>query len=128
MLYLDGPASGYLLEPGSAVGNVGVLDQQLGVPFTSFAGAYYVGGTVFAGSTSPITLTPQLLLQNGSISGNLNGNYALDVNTGRIAANVSRNILGGTGLAIYIASTAKLVVIGNDANSVNSSLAWLQPY
>jgi putative Ig domain-containing protein len=128
VLYLDGASSGYLLEPASVVGNVGIVEPQVGLPFSDFAAAYYMGGTVFAGSTSPITLAPQLLLQAGAISGNLTGSYAIDPTTGRAIASVTRNILGGSGLVIYIVSTGKLVVVGDGVNSVNSSLAWLQKY
>jgi hypothetical protein len=128
VLYLDGTSSGYLLEPASVVGNVGIVEAQAGLPFSDFASAYYMGGTVFAGSTSPITLAPQLLFQAGAISGNLTGSYAIDPTTGRAIASVTRNILGGSGLVIYIVSTGKLVVVGDGVNSVNSSLAWLQKY
>ena len=38
---------------------------------------------------------------------------------------VSRNILGGTGLVMYVVSPQKLVVIGDANNSINSQLAWL---
>jgi hypothetical protein len=128
VLYLSSPGNGYVLEPTSATGNWGILDAQLGAPFTDFLSSYYAGGTVFATSTSPISLVPQILFQEGSMRGNVTGTYAIDPNSGRAIANVSRNILGGSGIAVYIVSTRKLVVIGDGVNSVNSSLAWLQGY
>lgn len=128
VLYADGAGGGYLLEPVSAVGNFGILEKQTGAPFGDFATAYYVGGTLFPGSTSPITLAPQMLFQNGAISGNVTGSYALDPASGRLIATVSRNIFGGSGLVIYIVSADKLVVLGDSVNSANSALAWLQHY
>jgi hypothetical protein len=128
VLYLAGAGSGYVLEPASTVGNFGILDPQTGAPFADFPGTNYVGGSVFAASTSPITLTPQILFQNGAISGNVTGSYAIDPTTGRIIGTVSRNILGGTGLVGYIVSSQKIVLTGDGVNSVNSELAWLQHY
>ena len=126
VLYLDGVASGYLLEPVSATGNFGILDAQSGAPFNVFPAAGYVGGTIFAGATSPVTLTPLLQFQNGVIGGNLNGSYVLFPATGRMLANVTRNILGGSGLVIYIVSPTKLVVMGDGVLTDNSAIAWLQ--
>ncbi len=126
--YLSGPGNGYFLEAGSATGNWGILDQQVGAPFSDFLSSYYAGGTVFAASTSPITLVPQLLFQEGSLTGNVTGTYAIDPATGRAIATVSRNILGGSGLVVYIVSSKKLVFLGDGVNSVNSTLGWLQVY
>ena len=128
VLYMTGPGTGYLIEPASPVGNFGILDAQVGAPFSDFLSSYYIGGTVFATSTSPISLVPQLLFQEGALSGNVTGSYAIDSTTGRAIATVSRNILGGSGLVIYLVSTSKLVVLGDGVNSVNTSLAWLQGY
>ena len=128
VVYLSNAGNGYLLEPASAVGNFGILDRQVGAPFADFIASYYVGGTVFATSTSPISLLPQLLFQEGSLSGNVTGNYAIDAASGRAIATVSRNILGGSGIVVYIVSAQKLVVLGDGAGSVNSSLGWLQGY
>jgi putative Ig domain-containing protein len=128
VLYLSSPGNAYVLEPASVTGNWGILDAQSGAPYTDFLSAYYAGGTVFATSSSPITLVPQIQFQQGSMTGNVTGSYAIDPASGRAIANVSRNILGGSGLAIYVVSARKLVVIGDGVNSVNSSLAWLQAY
>jgi hypothetical protein len=128
VLYMTGPGSGYLIEPGSPFGNFGIIDEQIGGPFTDFLSSYYVGGTVFATSTSPISLVPQVLFQEGSLTGNVTGSFAIDPASGRGIATVSRNILGGSGLIIYIVSTSKLVVLGDGVNTVNTSLAWLQGY
>jgi hypothetical protein len=128
VLYADGAGGGFVIEPASTTGNFGVLEQQVGAPFTTFPTAYYVGGTQFAGSTSPITLAPQILFQSGSIGGNLSGSYAIDPTNGRMVASVTRNILGGTGLVIYVVSTQKLVILGDNVNSLNAQLAWFQHF
>jgi hypothetical protein len=127
-LYADGAGSAYLIEPGSAVGNFGILQAQVAGPYSDFTTAYYVGGTMFAASTSPITLAPQLLFQSGAIGGNLTGNYALDPTTGRMVAAVSRTILGGSDLIIYIVSPDRLVIMGDNLNITNSQLAWFDHY
>ncbi len=124
VVYADGAGGGYLLEPASPVGNFGILDLQQGAPYTVFPIASYVGGTLYAGATSPITLAPQLQFSNGSIGGNLTGTYALDGATGRAIAAVTRTILGGTGLVIYVVSPQKLVILGDGINVPNTSLSW----
>ena len=43
-------------------------------------------------------------------------------------ASVTRNILGGSGLIIYVVSPSKLVVMGDGVLSDNSANAWLRPY
>ncbi|HUO80192.1 MAG TPA: putative Ig domain-containing protein [Steroidobacteraceae bacterium] len=128
VLYADGTGGGYAIEPASVTGNFGILDAQAAGPYSDFATAYYEGGTMFPGSTSPITLAPQLLFQTGAINGNLTGNYALDPATGRMVAAVSRTILGGSDLVIYIVNPAKLVIIGDGLNISNSQLAWFEAY
>ena len=128
VLYADGAGGGFLLEPSSLAGNFGILEPQVGTPFATFPTAYYVGGTLYAGSTSPITLAPQLLFQSGTIGGNLSGNFAIDPNTGRIVAAVTRNLFGGTGLVMYAVSTNKLVILGDGVNAINSQLAWVQHF
>ena len=78
--------------------------------------------------SAPITLAPQLLFQAGSIGGNLTGSYALDPTNGRMIAAVSRTILGGSDLIIYIVSPNKLVTVGDSLNISNSTLAWFNTY
>jgi hypothetical protein len=128
VLYLDGLASGYVLEPASATGNFGILQAQTGAPFDNYAPTNYVGGTIFAAAPSPITLAPELEFSNGSILGNLTGYYAIDAPTGRMIASVGRNILGGSGLVAYIVSPTKLVVMGDGVLVDNSAIAWLQSF
>jgi hypothetical protein len=125
VLYADGAGGAVVLEPVSLANNFGFLEPQSGVPFTTFPSAYYVGGTVYAGASSPISTLPQLTLSLGTIGGNLTGSFAVDPATGRIIGAVSRNILGGSGLVFYFISPQKLVVIGDANNSINSQLAWL---
>ena len=125
VLYADGAGGAVVLEPVSLANNVGFLEPQVGVPFTSFPSSYYVGGTIYAPSSSPISTLPQLTLSAGTIGGNLTGSFAVDPATGRLIGSVSRNLLGGTGLVMYVVSPEKLVIIGDGYNSINSQLAWL---
>ena len=128
VLYADGAGGAYLVEPASLAGNFGILERQAPAPFSDFQTSYYNGGTLFPGSTSPITLAPQLLFQAGSIGGNVSGSYALDPTTGRMVAGVSRTILGGSDLVIYIVSQNKLVLMGDALNISDSQLAWFEVY
>ena len=129
VLYADGAGGGYLIEPASTMGNYGILEQQTGgPPFSDFSTAYYLGASMYPGATSPITLAPQLLFQAGSIGGNLTGSYALDPTTGRMVAAVSRTILGGSDLVIYIVSPTKLVTLGDSLNISNSTIGWFTTY
>jgi len=125
VLYADGAGGAVVLEPTSLANNFGFLEPQVGVPFTSFPSSYYVGGTVYAPSSSPISTLPQLTLSAGTIGGNLSGTFAVDPATGRLIGSVSRNLLGGTGLVMYVVSPDKLVIIGDGYNSINSQLAWM---
>ena len=128
VIYADGVGGGFVIEPASTSGNFGMLEPQIGAPYTTFPTAYYVGGSLYPGSTSPITLAPQLLFQSSSVGGNLTGSYAIDPTSGRIVIAVTRNILGGTGLVAYVVSSDKLVIMGNAINSLNSQLAWFQHF
>jgi hypothetical protein len=129
VLYADGAGGGYLIEPASVMGNFGILEQQTGgPPFSDFSTAYYLGASMYPGAASPISLAPQLLFQAGSIGGNLTGSYALDPTNGRMIAAVSRTILGGSDLIIYIVSPTKLVSVGDSLNISNSTLAWFNAY
>ena len=128
VMYLSGPSSGYLLEPGSAIGTFGIMDAQTGAPFLAFPPTYFVGGSVFSCSSSPITLAPQVFFNGGSLSGNLTGSYALNPTDGRLLATVQRNIFGGTGLLGFLISSDRIVTIGNGVNSVDSTIAWFESY
>ena len=45
-----------------------------------------------------------------------------------MVAAVSRTILGGSDLVIYIVSPTKLVIMGDNLNISNSQLAWFRAY
>jgi hypothetical protein len=131
VLYADGAGGGFVLEPSSSANNYGILEPQVGAPYTSFNAAYFVGGTVNAVATSPITLASQILFQLGSISGNITGTYALDPTTGRLLGQVTRNLFGGTGLVMYLVSPGPIshvVVMGDGVNSTYSQIAWLEQF
>lgn len=128
VFYGDGNGGGYLLEPGSATGNFGIFEPQTGAPFSSFPITYYLGGTMFPMVTSPISTLSQLLFQNGSVGGNLSGNYAINPTTGRIIASVSRTLLGGSDVIAYIVNQNHLVAMGDSLNSVNSQIAWFESF
>lgn len=128
VFYGDGSGGGYLLEPGSVTGNFGIFEPQSGAPFSTFPITYYLGGTLFAGTTSPISTLSQLLFENGSVSGNLSGSYAINPVTGRIIASVSRTLLGGSDVIAYIVTQNHLVAMGDSLNSTNSQIAWFESY
>ncbi len=128
VVYSDGAGGGYVIEPGSAVGNFGIFEAQAPGPYSDFSTAYYVGGTLFAGATSPISQVPQMVFSAGTIGGNLSGSYAIDPATGRMIAAVTRTIFGGSDLVIYIVSPEKLVVMGDSLNISNSQIAWFEHY
>ena len=128
VFYTDGAGGGYFIEPASTTGNFGILQPQSGLPFTSFAAHYFQGGTMFAVATAPISTISQVLLQNGALSGNISGSYALYADTGRIVANVSRVLLGGSDLVIYLLSANSFVAMGDGLNSPNSQIAWFEGF
>jgi hypothetical protein len=132
IIYSDGNGGGFAVEPGSVANNYGILRPQTIFaqqnPITSFQSTYYLGGTMNAVATSPITNLAQLLVNQGSISGGITGYYVLDPNSGRMTFSASRLILGGSDVVGYVLDQQHLVLMGDSLSSPNSQIAWIEAY
>lgn len=132
VLYSDGQGGGFVVEPGSLVNNYGILRPQTVFaqqnPITTFKSTYYLGGTVNAVATSPITNLAQLLVGQGSVSGGISGYYVLDPNSGRMTFSASRLILGGADVVGYMLDQQHLVLMGDNLSIPNSQIAWIEAY
>ena len=74
---------------------------------------------------SPISLLPSVTVNGGVFGGGFSGQYALNTATGRGIAELSRDVFGGSGLVFYVFNDAKLVVMGNGANAINTQIGYL---
>jgi len=132
VVYSDGHGGGYVVEPGSLVNNYGIIRPQTIFAqqntITTFNTTYYLGGTVNAVATAPITNLAQLLIGQGSVSGAVSGYYVLDPTSGRMAFSASRLVLGGADVVGYVLDQQHLVLMGDSLSSPNSQIAWIEAY
>jgi len=129
VVYLDGVADGYVVETGSGSGNAGLLEAQ----YTPSGGVYpdtlpglFVGGTQYAQTPGPITLTPEIGLNFGMLSSNYtSGQFAIDATMGRGFGSLTQTGLSPTDAALYIVSPTKIDVMTFGTIRVDGSILWL---
>ena len=129
VVYLDGVADGYVVETGSGSGNAGLLEAQ----YTPSGGVYsdtlpglFVGGTQYAQTPGPITLTPEIGLNFGMLSSTYtSGQFAIDATMGRGFGSLTQTGISPTDAALYIVSPTKIDVITFGTIRVDSSILWL---
>jgi hypothetical protein len=123
VLYLDGMNDGYILDSSGSVG-FGFFEAQATGPFTnSSINGTFVGGTWFPPvSTSPNNVGA-ITLNNGVISGAVNGTYAVD-SLGRGTGSVSLPTFGSNDVVFYIVGPNNFYVMGSDAVT-NDTIGFL---
>jgi hypothetical protein len=114
VLYLDTFNDGYILDSSANV-SFGFFEAQAAGPFAaSSVNGTFAGGTWFA----PVAASPNgavtLTLNNGVISGALNGTYAVDP-SGRGTATVDLPVFGGTDMVFYTIGPGSIEMMGSDA-------------
>lgn len=112
VIYFDGVANGYVAET-TGIAKFGLLESQSPGPYQALQGGTFVTSTQFGNRTANMLLAPQLILNNGAISGPLTGAYAFDTTTGRAAGTASLEYYGGTGLVIYLVNSNRLRIMGS---------------
>jgi hypothetical protein len=126
LYYLDGSGGGYIQElSGDSVG-FGTFSAQTAGPYSnsSINGTFAVGTFLPTMSTSPNT-EGIVTLNNGVISGDLTGTYAVDASgTGRGTATVSAPLFGSNHLVFYIFGLGGVEVMGSDGVT-NDAIGFL---
>lgn len=126
-LYLDGPASGYVVEKGSATGNAGLLEAQSAGPFDAGLPGLFVFGTQYGQSPGPMTLAPLLTFSGGVLSGNyVSGYYSIDAATGRGVGTLSITGQGTASLALYVVRPDRLLALQFGATNRSGTISWIE--
>jgi len=114
ILYLDDQNDGYLLENSDNV-SFGFFSAQSAGPFSaSTLNGTFVGGTWFP----PVSLSPNftgaIIMNGGTISGDVTGTYSVDPASGRGTATVNLPVFGSDNLVFYIVGPNNFMVMGSD--------------
>ena len=126
VLYLDGPASGYVVEPDSSVGLTGLLEAQSPGPFSTTVPGLFVGATQFPQDGSPMVLMPIVHFAGSQFTSNfVTGLYSLDSNTGRGVGSLTVSGFPVSPLAFYIVRPDRVVALQMGTQYVNSVFYWL---
>lgn len=135
VLYLDGPASGYVVEPGSVVGSAGLLEAQSPGPFNVATPGLFVSGTQFPEDSSPVLTLPAVYFAvgagvdstNGSFTagGTARGIYLLDPNTGRGVGTLSVTGFPQSTMSLYIVRPDKVITLQMGTQFSNGIMSWL---
>lgn len=127
VFYLDGIASGYIVEHASAAGSAGFLEAQFqgpyeyadsSGPFPATLANAFVSGTAFPQAPGPITLNALLYLNFDALSSNfVNGSFAISPTIGRGLGTVTESGVGTLPATLYIVSPTHMEMLrfGNKA-------------
>ncbi len=126
VIYLDGPSSGYVVEPGSAYGTAGTLEAQSPGPFSTTVPGLFVGGTQFPQDASPMVLVPIVRFASSQFSSNyVTGFYSLNADTGRGVGSLTVSGFPLSPLSFYVVRPDRVVALQLGTQYVNSVFYWL---
>jgi Putative Ig domain len=127
VLYLDGPANGYVVEPSSSVGNAGLLEAQFAGPYDAPLTGLFVGGTQFPEDSYPIILMPAVRFSGNSFNSAAyaSGFYSLDASTGRGVGTLNTSGNPITAMALYILRPDKVLTLQMATQYSNASIWWM---
>jgi hypothetical protein len=130
VFYLDAASDGYIIEPASAAGSVGLLEAQTipaGGTFSDTYDSQFVGGTQWPQADGPVALQPLLQIEYGTLSSDYeNGNFAIDPASGRGFGTAVLNGVGETADVLYIVSPTKVDLMNfATPTGIDSSINWL---
>jgi hypothetical protein len=125
VFYLDTDNDGYILDTSLSVA-YGFFEAQANGPFAnSSINGTFSGGTWFSSVAASPNNVASITLNNGLISGSLNGMYAVDASgTGRGTASVDLPLFGSKDLVFYVVGPGAIEVMGSDPIP-NDAIAWL---
>jgi large repetitive protein len=125
VLYLDGVASGYVIEQSSATGNAGLLEAQIG-PFSTAVPGFFVGGTQYPQDIAPMVLLPAVFLANGTFSASsASGFYALDATIGHGSGTITVTGSGASIYSLYLVNPNKVVTLRFGSVNRSAVIDWL---
>jgi len=126
VLYLDGPADGYIVELGSGVGSAGLLEAQSPGPFDTTVPGLFVSGTQFPADNAPILLLPAVTLTTGSFTANFaTGYFTLDSTTGHGVGILNISGQTSTTFSLFVVRPDKIITLQMPTLYSNGSLSWM---
>ena len=126
VLYLTGPASGYLVESGSASGNAGLIEAQAPGPFSTSVPGLFVSGLQYPQAEAPIVLMPAVQMSGGSFTAAYaNGYFSMDSVTGRGVGALTISGIGVGAYTFYIVRPDKVLALRMSTPSTSAGLSWL---
>jgi hypothetical protein len=126
VLYLDGPSSGYVLEPSSSVGTAGLLEAQSAGPYsTDNLPQLFVSGTQFPEDDSPILLLPAVNFSTAQFAANYaSAVFTLDPLTGHGIGTVNTTGSPISALGFYMLRPDKFIALQMGTQFINGVISW----
>jgi hypothetical protein len=125
VLYLTGPASGYVIETGSTSGNAGILEAQAPGPFSTTVPGMFVSGIQFPEDEAPMVLMPSVHMTEGSFTASYaNGYFTMDSTTGRGVGTLTISGIGIGTYTFYIVRPDKVLALRMSTPYTSAGLAW----
>ena len=126
VLYLTGPASGYVIESGGTSGNAGIFEAQAPGPFSTSVPGLFVSGMQYPEDEAPIVLMPSVHMTEGSFTAAYaNGYFAMDTTTGRGVGSLTISGIGIGTYAFYIVRPDKVLALRFATPFTSAGLAWM---
>lgn len=131
VVYLDGVANGYVVETQGTKIAFGLLEAQVGGPFTTFAGGDYVVSTQFGTQESALTLLAAARVGSTSLSSSAaSAAYTLDTATGRAVGDAGSAAFGGLGVRLYVVDANRLRIMGDgratQGGGTGTAISWIE--
>ena len=124
--YLSGPASGYLIEPGSASGGAGLIEAQAPGPFSAQVPGLFVSGAQYPEDQAPIILQPSVHFANGAfVTSSITGIYTIDSATGHGAGTLAVTGIGNADYSFYIVRPDKVLALRLATPFFSAGISWL---
>jgi hypothetical protein len=127
VLYLTGPATGYLIEQGSASGNAGIIEAQAPGPFSTNIPGLFVSGMQYPEDEAPIVLLPAVRLSSGAFNTSAGqiGYFTMDSATGRGVGALTVSGIGVGTYTFYIVRPDKVLALRMSTLYTSAGLAWM---
>ncbi len=130
VFYLDGVSDGYIIDPASTAGEVGLLEAQTVPANGTFSDTYdsqFVGDTQWPQTDGPVALQPTVQLEYGTLSSSyLSGNFAIDPASGRGFGLATLTGVGETADVLYVVSPTKIDLLNfATPTGINGSITWM---
>lgn len=126
VMYLSGPATGYLVQPGSTSGNAGLIEAQAPGPYSQSVPGLFVSGMQYPEDEAPIVLMPIVHMNEGSFTAAYaNGYFIFDANTGRGLGSLNISGVGVGVYTFYVVRPDKVLALRMSTQYTSAGLAWM---